>query len=85
MEKGVFLVSCQLKNFEDHFIWMFTGVYTPVPIEERENFWNELSDIRGLWNDPQCVGRDFNVVRFLGERRNCQRFLATIKCFFRGY
>ncbi|RVW16745.1 hypothetical protein CK203_076449 [Vitis vinifera] len=26
------------------------GVYTPVPIEERENFWNELSDIRASDN-----------------------------------
>ncbi|RVW77238.1 hypothetical protein CK203_043346 [Vitis vinifera] len=40
------------------------GVYDLVLIEEKETFWNELSDIRGLWNDPWCVGGDFNAGLF---------------------
>ena len=26
-----------------------------------------MGAIRGLWTDLWCIGRDFNVVRFLGE------------------
>ena len=43
---------------------MFIGVYGPMLNEEKENVWNELGAIRGLWNDPWCVGKDFNVIRF---------------------
>ena len=64
MEVGVFLVSCCFRNCEDNFSWMFIGVYGPMLNEEKENFWNELGDIRGLWNDLWCVGKDFNVMRF---------------------
>ena len=60
---------------------MFTDVYGPVLNEERECFWNELSDIRGLWNDPWCVGGDFNVVRFSRERRNCFRSSGSMRLF----
>ena len=70
MELGAFAVSFHL-NCEDNFVWMFTRVYNPILVEEREDFWNELSAIRGLWNDPWCVGGDFNVLRFPMERRNC--------------
>ena len=60
-------------------------VYSLVLIEERESFWNELSDIRGLWDDPWCVGRDFNVLRFLGERRNCHRVSASMRPVMRPF
>ena len=75
MEKGALSVTCQFKSCEDNFVWMFAGVYDLVLIEEKETFWNELSDIRGLWNDPWCVGGDFNAVRLPEERRNCQKGL----------
>lgn len=52
MELGAFSVSCCFRNCGDNFIWMFIGVYGLVLAEEREDFWNELSAIRGLWNDP---------------------------------
>ena len=81
MELSAFLVSCCFKNCEDNFIWMFTGVYDPVLAEERDVFSNELGAIRGLWHDPWCVGGDFNVVRFLEERRNCQRLLTSMRRF----
>lgn len=38
MELGAFLVSCRFRNCEDNFIWMFTGVYDHVLVEEREDF-----------------------------------------------
>lgn len=80
-EVGAFSVSYHFRNCEDNFSCLFTGVYGLVLNEERENFWNELGDIRGLWNDPWCVGGDFNVVRFLGERRNCQCVSASMRRF----
>ena len=30
-----------------------------------------MKGIEGLWNDPWCVGGDFNIVRFPKEKRNC--------------
>ena len=81
MDLGAFLVSCRFRNCEDNFVWMFTGVYGPILVEEREDFWDELSAIRGLWNDPWCVGGDLNTVRFSEERRSCQRLLAFMRCF----
>ena len=35
---------------------------------EREEFWSELGAIRGLWNEPWCVVRDFNMIRFPSKR-----------------
>ena len=43
---------------------MFTGVYGPVCKRERENFYDELRAISGLWSDPWCVDGDFNMIRF---------------------
>ena len=49
MEIGNFSVSCRFKNVEDGFCWVFTGVYGPVVERFREDFWEELGTIRGLW------------------------------------
>lgn len=81
MENGAFSVSCCLKNCEDNFVWMFTRVYGPGLTDEGGNFWNELSDIRSLWNDPWCVGGDFNAVKFPEKRRNCQRISTSMSHF----
>ena len=56
MELCAFSVSCCFKNCEDNFIWMFIGVYNPILAKERDDFWNELGAIRGLWHNPWCVG-----------------------------
>ncbi|RVX21573.1 hypothetical protein CK203_002338 [Vitis vinifera] len=63
-EVGNFSVSCRFKNCEDDFCWLFSGVYGPSLMKEREDFWAELGAVRGLWSDPWCVAGDFNVVRF---------------------
>ena len=54
MELGAFSISCRFKNCEDNFVYMFTRVYGPVLAKERKDFWDDLSVIRGLWNDPWC-------------------------------
>ena len=35
---------------------MFTGVYGPFSKEERECLWEEIGAIRGLWEEPWCLG-----------------------------
>ena len=61
MEVGNFSISCRLKNVEDGLVWIFTGVYGSCNRKEREALWEELGAIRGLWDEPWCLGRDFNV------------------------
>lgn len=62
-------------------MWVFTRVYGPTLCKEREDFWAELGDIRGLWDDPWCFGGGFNAVRFTRERRYSDRVTATIRHF----
>ncbi|RVW38172.1 LINE-1 retrotransposable element ORF2 protein [Vitis vinifera] len=56
MEMGQFTISCRLRNVEDGKTWIFTGVYGPFSKEDRDTFWGELGAIRGIWDDPWCVG-----------------------------
>ncbi|KAL6326369.1 hypothetical protein AAG906_007874 [Vitis piasezkii] len=37
-------------------------VYGPTMRRDRECFWDELGAIKGLWNGPWCVARDFNAI-----------------------
>ena len=61
---GEFSIFCRFRNYEDDFVWVFTGVCEPYSRKEKEDIWEELGTIRGLWNDPWCVAGDFNIVRF---------------------
>ena len=81
MEVGAFSVSHRFRNSKGSFVWMFSGGYGPILVEEREAFWVELGAIRGLWRDPRCIGGDFNVVRFPEERSGCMRISATMRRF----
>ena len=55
---GQFFVSCQFRNWEDGFLWIFSGVYGPVLNGYREDLLEELGAIWGLWEGPWCVGGD---------------------------
>ena len=68
LEQGGFSIFGRFKSLEDGFVWVFTGVYGLLG-SEKKDFWDELGAIRGLWDDPWCVGGDFNSVRFPEERR----------------
>ena len=82
MEVGVYSISYRFKNYDDGFVWIFTGVYGPTLGGVREDFWADLGAIRGLWNDLSCIGGDFTVVRFLGERFGANtRLCATMRRF----
>ena len=69
LEQGVYSISGRFRNVEDIFIWVFIGVYGPVLSRAKEKFWEELGAIKGLWDEPWCVGGDFNSIRFPGEMR----------------
>ncbi|RVX23175.1 hypothetical protein CK203_000044 [Vitis vinifera] len=68
MEVGQFSISCRLKNVEDGLVWIFNGVYGPFTRKEREIMWEELGVIRGIWDDPWCLGDDFNATLSQRER-----------------
>ena len=69
MEVGNFSISCRLKNVEDGMVWIFTRVYGSCNRKEREALWDELGAIRGIWDEPWCLGGDFNVTLSQRERR----------------
>ena len=43
--------------------------------------WEDLGAIRGLWGEPWCIGGDFNVIRFLGERNKMGRISSSMRRF----
>ena len=68
VEVGQFSISCIFRNVENGLVWLFTGVYGPFFREERDWLWEELEAIRGIWDVPWCLGGDFNITLFQGER-----------------
>ena len=60
---------------------LFSGVYGPTLRRYREFFWEELGVIRRLWNDPWCIGGDFNMIRFLNECRRGRRVSSSMRRF----
>ncbi|RVW82486.1 hypothetical protein CK203_046243 [Vitis vinifera] len=65
--RGPVYLSCRFRNIENGAIWIFTGVYGLFSKMEREALWDELGAIRGLWEDPWCIGGDFNITLFPRE------------------
>lgn len=43
--------------------------------------WKELDGIRRRWNGPWCVGGDWNVVRFPGEKLGGYRTSSDMQAF----
>ena len=81
VENGGYSISVRFRNCVDGFSWIFFGVYGPVIGNEKEDFWEELGAIRGRWDDPWCVGGDFNSVRFPEERRNAPNLTVEMRRF----
>ena len=75
------LLSCKFRNLEDNYTWVFSGVYGPSITVEKEKLWEDLGAIRGLWGDPWCIGGDFNVIRFPGERNMESRIMGPMRRF----
>ena len=78
---GSFSVSCRFRNVDNGFVWIFSSVYGPFSRDGRSLIWEELSAIRGLWEDPWCIGEDFNVIRFPSERSRHGRLNHSMRQF----
>ena len=65
---GSFSISCLFRMAEDEYHWVFSEVYGPIERRLRESFWEELGSISGLWEEPWCVGGDFNEILYPNER-----------------
>ena len=80
-EEGQFTLSCRFKFIVEDSTWVFTGVYGPTVYGAREFLWDELGAIKGLWNDPWCIGGDFNITRFPSERSREGRITGSMRRF----
>ena len=60
---------------------MFTGVYGPFSREERESLWEEIGAIRGLWEEPWCLGGDFNTILYHSERSRNGKITSAMRRF----
>ncbi|XP_075084718.1 uncharacterized protein LOC142167974 [Nicotiana tabacum] len=79
--QGTYIISCMLESLHKDFRWCFTGVYGPHTNPEREQHWDEIAGIRGLWSNQWVLGGDFNICRFESERLNFIRRSRAIKTF----
>ncbi|KAL6314020.1 hypothetical protein AAG906_011754 [Vitis piasezkii] len=80
-EEGQYSLSCRFKNVEDGAVWVFTGVYGPFTKEAREGMWEELGAVRGIWEEPWCIGGDFNSTLYQGERSRQGRITSNMRRF----
>ena len=81
VEESCFTLLCRFKKCEDSFTWVFTGVYGPTKREYREDMWGEMGAIKGLWQNPWCLGGDFNVVRFPRDRNRVGSLTGPMRRF----
>ena len=80
-EEGHFTLSCRFRNVENGAVWVFTGVYGPFSKVERDELWEEFGAIRGLWEDPWCLGGDFNITLYKRERSSQRRISSAMRRF----
>jgi exonuclease III len=74
---GRFVVACAFRCVTENFEWAFAGIYGPNDDVEIRGLWDELAGLMALWDLSWCIGGDFNVVRYPGERIGESRhFLA---------
>ena len=66
---------------EDGVVWVFTRVYGPFSREERECLWEEIRAIRGLWEEPWCLGGDFNTILYQFEKSRNGRITSAMRRF----
>ena len=79
--EGSFSVSYLFRMEDDGFQWVFSGVYGPTEKRLSEPFWEELGAIRGLWENPWCVGGDFNEILSPNEISRGSRMSNTMRWF----
>ena len=79
-EEGQFSIS-RFRNVENWVVWVFTGVHGPFTKEERECLWKETGAIRGIWEEPWCLGGDFNIILSQNERSRQGRITSAMRRF----
>jgi hypothetical protein len=57
-----------IKNRLDNVNWTFTTVYGPVDNSVKEQFWQELRDIKSISYEAWLICGDFNAIRFRNEK-----------------
>ena len=57
-------------------------MYGSVERSLRESFWEELGSISGLWEEPWCVGGNFNEILYPNERTRGGRISNSMQRFF---
>ncbi|RVW74240.1 hypothetical protein CK203_051031 [Vitis vinifera] len=79
LEEGQYSLSCRFKNVEDGAVWVFTGVYGPFT-KRKESLWEELGAVRGIWDEPWCLG--VTLIVPLSKKRSRQgRITSTMRRF----
>ncbi|XP_026420101.1 uncharacterized protein LOC113316085 [Papaver somniferum] len=78
---GVYSINLHFMTVCDSFHWLFSVVYGPCDTVERRNLWQELQLMRLIWNLPWCIGGDFNEVRLMSERQNCNSITRGMQDF----
>ncbi|XP_026444566.1 uncharacterized protein LOC113344892 [Papaver somniferum] len=80
--EGIFTISISRHSLEDNFRGALIGIYGPCNVNEEKRFRMELTTLHGYWDGfPLCFGGDFNVVRYMAERRGCCRVSNSMKLF----
>ncbi|XP_026396204.1 uncharacterized protein LOC113290825 [Papaver somniferum] len=85
---GAFSVSIKFRNASDNFVWLFTSVYGASDSGYYNQFWQELRDIRILFDEPWLIGGDFNAILSEDERNipgGAMRNIRSFRAFVNKY
>ncbi|RVX19182.1 Transposon TX1 uncharacterized 149 kDa protein [Vitis vinifera] len=69
------------KGLREEFLYVGIEVYGPFSKVERDELWEEFGAIRRLWEDPWCLGGDFNITLFPRERSSQRRISSAMRKF----
>lgn len=78
-------IAVLLKDVKRGSAWVTTSVYGPHNPTDRADFWLELNQVAGMWNRPWVLGGDFNVIRFLHEKKGGGSMSKAMKNFSNGF
>lgn len=67
----IYSITCKFESQLQSFKCHVTGVYAPNCYKERRMVWDGLGCVRGLIERPWAVCGDFNVTRYISEKKNC--------------
>lgn len=71
-----YVVLGESKMASFRLLW---GLQNQLQGGELKGLWTELGAIKGLWEDPWCVERDFNIARFPTKRSSGDKLSTTMR------